>query len=90
MLKSPTHLVLPLYGQPKDAQKREKEEGKDSRFCSMFLFELSWLLPSPVPCVSQKPKLKLGKGKRPASNAVDTTFKARCKHTVTLRMDLLY
>ena len=30
-------------------------------------------------CTLQKPKLKLGKGKKPATNAVDTSFKARCE-----------
>lgn len=37
----------------------------------------------------QKKKLKLGKGKQAATNAIDTSFKARCKSiTSQLKMQL--
>lgn len=65
------------------AQELQEAEGQSSRFLGKyypFLPAITGNLHQDV----QKAKLKLGKGKQLASNAVDTSFKARCKSQLNL------
>lgn len=78
--------ILRSTGLPHHAQEYKKEEGKGSRFLCMLLPVLAQNI-FDKPC--QKAKLKLGKGKQASSNAVDTSFKARCKHCYHMRHGLL-
>lgn len=45
-------------------------------------------VPTNIDLKEQKAKLKLGKGKKQASNTTDTSFKARCKSMSSYYMPL--
>jgi len=59
-----------------DAEKCEEKEGEGGRFFGNDLLSIKSLTSHGH---GQRAKLKLGKGKAAATNAVDTSFKARCK-----------
>jgi hypothetical protein len=69
-LYRPAH---PLPSIMPKANKKKKEKHAD------FSVSYSVVCPCRADGVYQKAKLKLGKGKKQASNATDTSFKARCE-----------
>jgi len=60
---------------PKSAKKKKEKVADFSvtNLCYRFVHRATYPL-----LLGQKAKLKLGKGKKQPTNAVDTTFKARC------------
>jgi pre-rRNA-processing protein IPI1 len=62
---------------PKSAKKK-KEKVADFSVAMLISFRQILFLVTCFFCI-QKAKLKLGKGKAVANNAIDTSFKARCE-----------